>query len=238
VGEEGRGIPTIIEMVNHTRLDCLLGSAGLMRSAVAQATHHAAHRVAFGKVLADHDLMGNVLADLCVESEAATMMAMRLARAVDAAPHDREAALLKRVGVAVGKYWVCKSAVGVAAEALECLGGNGYVEESGMPRLYRETPLNSIWEGSGNVNALDVLRVAGRQPQAVEAYLAEVERARGGDRRLDAFTARLKDEVRPPEVADAFCASRLDGDWGRAFGTLPPGPGWKAIVERHRPRAG
>jgi putative acyl-CoA dehydrogenase len=267
VGEEGRGIPTIIEMVNHTRLDCILGSAGLMRAAVAQATHHAAHRSAFGKLLIDQPLMRNVLADLCVESEAATALAMRLARAVDQAPDDEEADLLKRVGVAAGKYHVCKTAVGVVGEALECLGGNGFVEESGMPRLYRETPLNSIWEGSGNVNALDVLRAIGKRPQVLEVYLDEVEQARGADQRLDTFVAKLKDEAcdpadlevrarrvvedlalalqgslmvrhSPAEVADAFCASRLAGEGGRAYGTLPARLDHAAIIDRHRPRLG
>ncbi len=265
VGEEGRGIQTIIEMVNHTRLDCVLGSAGLMRRAVAEATHHAAHRSAFGRLLIDQPLMRNVLADLCVESEAATLLALRLARAVDRASDEAAADHLKRLGVAVGKYWVCKSAVGVVAEALECLGGNGYVEESGLPRLYRETPLNSIWEGSGNVNALDVIRAVSKEPEALDAYLGEVEEARGADRRLDDFVGRLKHEVRrrdepegrarriaellalalqgslvvrhsPVAVTDAFCASRLGGDHWRAYGTLPPGLDLGAIIDRHRPR--
>jgi putative acyl-CoA dehydrogenase len=267
VGEEGRGVQTIVEMVNHTRLDCTLGSTGLMRRAVAEATHHVAHRSAFGKRLVDQPLMRNVLADLCVESEAATLTSMRLARAVDEAPASEEATLLKRLGVAVGKYWVCKSAVGVVAEALECLGGGGYVEESGMPRLYRETPLNSIWEGSGNVNALDVLRILSRSPEALEVFLGEVDLAAGADARLDAHVAGLKRGLRdhgelesrarriaehlglalqgslvvrhsPPEVADAFCASRLGGDGGRVHGTLPPGMDFIAIIERHRPRPG
>jgi putative acyl-CoA dehydrogenase len=266
MGEEGRGIQTIIEMVNYTRLDCLLGSTGLIRAAVAQATHHAAHRSAFGALLQDQPLMRNVLADLCVESEAATLMAMRIARAVDRAAADPAEADLRRLGVAIGKYWVCKAAVGVVGEALECLGGNGYVEESGMPRLYRETPLNSIWEGSGNVNALDVLRAVAKRPQALEAYLAEVEIASGIDRRLDDHVAGLRKELAdpvdreararrivealalalqaslvirhsPPEVADAFCASRLEGGAGRTYGTLPTGLDFEAIIERHRPRA-
>jgi putative acyl-CoA dehydrogenase len=267
VGEEGRGVPAIIEMVNVTRLDCVLGSAGLIRRAVAEATHHAAHRRAFGRLLADQPVMRAVLADLCVESEAATVLAMRLARSVDeSAAGDEDAALFRRIGVAVGKYHVCKTAVGVVAEALECLGGNGYVEESGMPRLYRETPLNSIWEGSGNVNALDVLRALGRSPAALDAYLAEVDAAAGADPRLDAFAARLRAEARdstapealarllverlamalqasllvrhaPPEVADAFCATRLAGEGGRAYGTLPAGVDTAAIVDRHRPVA-
>jgi putative acyl-CoA dehydrogenase len=260
VGEPGRGVATIIEMVTHTRLDCVVGSASGMRWAVANATWHAAHRSAFGRRLADQPLMQNVLADLCVESEAATALAMRLARA-----YDEGDTALTRLGTAVGKFWVCKRFPGVAFEAMECLGGNGYVEESGMPRLYREAPLNSIWEGSGNVNALDVLRALVRTPVALDAYLAEVERARGGDprldRALDALPGELADpatlEVRarrlverlalawqgallvqhaPPAVADAFCASRLGGEGGLAYGTLPAGTDFGAIVERHTPQ--
>jgi putative acyl-CoA dehydrogenase len=257
VGEEGRGVPTIIKMVNYTRLDCVLGSAGLMRAAVSQATHHAAYRAAFGKHLIDQPLMQNVLADLCVESEAATLTAMRLARACD------EEDPFKRLGLAVSKYWVCKSATWHVGEALECLGGNGYVELSGMPRLYREAPLNSIWEGSGNVNCLDVLRGMVRSPESVDAFFAEVEQA--ADPRLDPFVRELKDELATlddieyrarrivesmavalqasllvrhgdPAVADAFCVTRLAGDRGRALGTLPRGVDCQRIVERHRPR--
>jgi putative acyl-CoA dehydrogenase len=233
LGDEGRGVATIIEMVSATRLDCVLGSTALMRQAVAQATHHARHRSAFGGPLADKPLMRNVLADLAVESEAATLLAMRLAHAFDTGERD-----LRRLGVAVGKYWVCKRTPALVGEALECLGGNGYVEESGMPRLYREAPLNSIWEGSGNVNALDVLRALGREPAAVEAFVAEAEAGRGADRRLDAALDRLGKELTsadeagarrlvelmalvlqgsllarhaPEYVVDAFCASRLGG---------------------------
>ena len=267
VGEEGRGVPTIIEMVNHTRLDCVLGSAGLVRAAVAEATHHTAHRSAFGKLLAEQPLMQNVLADLCVESEAATLTAMRLSRAYDESLHDEEATLFKRLATAVSKYWICKSAVWIVGEALECFGGNGYVEESGMPRLFREAPLNSIWEGSGNVNALDVLRALAKSPETLEAFFAEVETAAGADARLDDFVARTRAEfadldqvetrarriveklalslqgsllVRhaPPAVADAFCASRLAGDGGLAYGTLPAGVDTRAIVERHTPAVG
>ncbi|MDQ4005241.1 MAG: acyl-CoA dehydrogenase family protein, partial [Actinomycetota bacterium] len=267
VGEEGRGVQTIIEMVNHTRLDCVLGSTGLIRRAVAEATHHAAHRSAFGKRLLDQPLMQNVLADLCVESEASTALAMRLARAVDEGGSDERATLFKRLAVAVGKYHVCKTGVGVVAEALECLGGNGYVEESGMPRLYRETPLNSIWEGSGNVNALDVLRAVSKQPDTLAAFIDEVDQARGADRRLDGFVDDLKRDVSdldqievrarrlvehlamalqgsllvrhaPREVADAFVVSRLGGDGGRAYGTLPAGIDYSAIIDRHRPALG
>jgi putative acyl-CoA dehydrogenase len=264
VGEEGRGIPTIIEMVNHTRLDCVLGSTAGMRQGVAQATHHAAHRSAFGKRLADQPLMRNVLADLSVESEAATITAMRLARAYDATDDEREI-YFKRLGTAVSKYWICKRGPVHAIESLECLGGNGYVEESGMPRLYRESPLNSIWEGSGNVICLDVLRAIARSPQSLEAFFAEIEEAGAAEPRLVRFVADLKAqladfddiEVRArriveamalalqgslvvryadPAVADAFCASRLDRDWGRVFGTLPAGIDAESIIERHRPK--
>jgi putative acyl-CoA dehydrogenase len=257
LGPEGRGIAMIIEMVSATRLDCVLGSAALMRQAVAQATHHARFRSAFGGPLADKPLMRNVLADLALESEAATQLALRLAHAVDAGERD-----LRRLAVAVAKYWVCKRTPVVTGEALECLGGNGYVEESGLPRLYREAPLNSIWEGSGNVNALDVLRALRREPAAVDAFVAEAERGRGADPRLDAALDRLPAELAgadeagarrlvermaltlqgsllarhsPTYVADAFCASRLDGDWGRAPGTLPGGADTAAVVSRATP---
>ncbi|HEV2752519.1 MAG TPA: acyl-CoA dehydrogenase family protein [Solirubrobacteraceae bacterium] len=268
VGEPGRGVATILEMVAHTRLDCVIGSAAGMRHAVANATWHAAHRSAFGRVLADQPLMANVLGDLAVESEAATALAMRLARAYDEAPGDEDAGHLKRLGTAVGKFWVCKRFPGVAFEALECLGGNGYVEESGMPRLYREAPLNSVWEGSGNVNALDVLRALSRTGErTLEAFFAELDEAGGADARLDAFVTRLRGEfadreaiehrarrvvelmalalqgsllVRhaPPAVSDAFCASRLAGHGGLNYGTLPPGIDTRRILERHTPQGG
>ena len=202
VGEPGRGVPTIIEMVNHTRLDCVIGTAAGMRAAVAQATWHAAHRSAFGKRLADQPLMLNVLADLAIESEAATALALRLARAYDEAPGDPSADAFKRLATAVAKYWVCKRAPGHAFEALECLGGNGYVEESGMPRLYREAPLNSIWEGSGNVIALDVLRALARSPEALDAFFAEVDEAAGADPRLDAFVAATRAEFTDLEAIE------------------------------------
>jgi putative acyl-CoA dehydrogenase len=195
VGEPGRGLAAILEMVNHTRLDCVVGSAALMRQAVAQATHHAAHRSAFGRPLADQPLMANVLADLAVEAEAATMLAMRVAGAFDRAGGDPAEAALRRLATAVAKYWVCKRAPAVAAEALECLGGNGYVEESGMPRLYREAPLNSLWEGAGNINSLDVLRVLARQPESLAALLEEVEPARSAEPRLDRAAAALEREL-------------------------------------------
>ncbi|UUN29916.1 acyl-CoA dehydrogenase family protein [Streptomyces sp. FIT100] len=264
VGKEGRGIRTIIGMVAATRLDCVLGSAALMRQALTQAVHHASYRSAFGGPLVDKPLMRNVLADLALESEAATVLGMRLAAAYDA-DGEADRALL-RLAVPAAKYWVAKRCTPMVAEALECLGGNGYVEESGMPRLLREAPLNSIWEGSGNVQALDVLRALQREPEALDAYLQEVGRARGADHRLDgaikAMLTELADletvEVRarrlvermalvlqgallvrwaPPQVADAFCASRLGGDWGAAFGTLPYGLDLAAVVERARVEA-
>jgi putative acyl-CoA dehydrogenase len=266
VGEEGAGVRTIIEMVNHTRLDCVLGGATGMRSGVAEAIHHAAHRSVFGRELVDQPLMRNVLADLAVESEAATIAALRLARAYDEAlAGDEEAQQLKRIATAVLKYWICKRAPMHAGESLECLGGNGYVEESGMPRLFRESPLNSIWEGSGNVQCLDVLRAMVKSPASVEVFFAEVEEGAAAEPRLSDFAASLREEL-PGDietieararrlvekmalalqasllvrygdeaVADAFCASRLSGDWGQAFGTLPAGTDFTRIVERHRP---
>ena len=266
VGEPGRGVPTIIEMVGHTRLDCILGTAAGMRRGVAEATWHAAHRSAFGKVLSDQPLMQNVLADLALEAEATTALAMRMARAYDAAENDPAEAHLKRLGTAIGKYYVCKRAPQHAFEALECFGGVGFVEESGMPRLYREAPLASIWEGSGNVMALDVLRALSRTPEALEAYFDEIDLAAGCDPRFDAFaddvraefadTDQVEERARrivekmaqalqgsllvrhaPPAVADAFCASRLAGDAGLNYGTLPAGVDIAAIVERHTPVA-
>jgi putative acyl-CoA dehydrogenase len=267
IGEEGRGVATIIEMVNHTRLDCVIGSASGMRQAIAQATHHAAHRQAFGRDLIDQPLMTAVLADLAVESEAATVAMLRLASAYDRAGSEPQEAAFRRVASAVTKYWVCKRQPPMVAEALECHGGNGYVEESIMPRLFRESPLNGIWEGSGNVICLDVLRAMARQPESVTAFFEEIDKAAGADRHLDAALAGLKAELSNtdgmeararrivermalalqgsllvrfghPAVADAFCASRLVGDWGRAFGTLPAGLDIRAIVERARPKVG
>jgi putative acyl-CoA dehydrogenase len=258
LGEEGRGVPTIIDMVTHTRLDCVIGSAAGMRRGVAEAVNHARGRSAFGARLVEQPLMVNVLADLAIESEAATATALRLARAYDEADHA-----LRRFATAVLKYWVCKRATPHAAEALECLGGNGYVEESPMPQLLRDAPLNGIWEGSGNVMSLDVLRAMTREPEGLPAFLAECELARGGDARLDAhldalprtleglagadaewiarrvvedlavaFQASLLVRHAPPAVADAFCAGRLGDARGRAFGTLPAGIDGDAIVER------
>ncbi|MFJ9412814.1 acyl-CoA dehydrogenase family protein [Streptomyces sp. NPDC101227] len=267
VGEPGRGVRTIVEMVNMTRLDCVLGSAAGMRAGLRQALHHTAHRRAFGRELDQQPLMRAVLADLAIESEAATLLAMRLAAAVDRAQAgDAGEAALRRLALAAGKYWVCKRGSTHAAEALECLGGNGYVEESGMPRLYREAPLLSIWEGSGNVAALDVLRALGKEPAALDAFFAEVDAAAGADRRLDAAVAGVREMLgglavperaqlmarslaermalvlqgsllvrySHPAVADAFCASRLGGQWGHAFGTLPTGVDLGAILDRAR----
>jgi putative acyl-CoA dehydrogenase len=256
LGDEGRGVQTIIRMVNHTRLDCLIGSSAGMRWGLAQAVHHARHRSAFGKLLADQPLMRNVLADLAIESEAATAITLRVARA-----YDEDDAAFRRIATAVMKHHVCKRATGHAAEALECLGGNGYVEESGMPRLLRDSPLNSIWEGSGNVSALDVLRALAKEPEALPALLAECELARGGNTALDSHLDRIATtrpadpefEARrvvsdlavalqasllvrhaPPAVSDAFCASRLD-DVGRTYGTLPPAVDTDAILARTLP---
>ncbi|MFI5493656.1 acyl-CoA dehydrogenase family protein [Actinoplanes sp. NPDC051859] len=264
VGDEGNGIRTIIEMVAMTRLDCVTGSASGMRAALVQALHHVRHRSAFGGALIDKPLMRNVCADLAVESEAATALALRLAGAVDRGVrgNDTERAF-SRLAVAIGKFWVCKRQPVVVAEALECLGGNGYVEDSGLPRLYRDAPLNSIWEGSGNVQALDVLRTLRRDPAGLEAYRAEIAAAAGADRRLDEAAAGLTallggDDLEfqarrvverlavvlqgallvrhaPTAVADAFCATRLAGDWGRTFGTLPSGVATGALLERAVP---
>jgi putative acyl-CoA dehydrogenase len=258
LGEEGRGVATIIEMVTHTRLDCVIGSAASMRRGVAEAVWHARHRRAFGALLADQPAMVNVLADLALESEAATATALRLARA-----YDEGDGAFRRLATAIAKYWICKRASAHAAEALECLGGNGYVEESPMPLLYRDAPLNGIWEGSGNVIALDVLRALGREPEGLPAFLAECELGRGADRRLDAhldalpaalaslagddaqwgarhvvedlalaLQASLLVRHAPPAVADAFCAGRLGPARGRVYGTLPAGIDGAAIVDR------
>jgi len=264
VGEEGRGIPTIIEMVNHTRLDCVLGSTAIMRQGVAQAAWHTHYRRAFGAQLDEQPLMTNVLADLALESEAATAAALRLARAFEADPANEHEQRIKRLVTPVVKYWTCKRAPQHAAEALECLGGAGYVEESDLPRLFRQSPLNGVWEGSGNVICLDVLRAIARDPAVLDAYWDEVAIARGADARLDAsadalraecadlehlesrarrlverlalvFQAALLVRNAPAPVADAFCASRLGGDSGRAFGALAPGADVAAIVARARP---
>jgi putative acyl-CoA dehydrogenase len=265
VGEEGRGVPTIIEMVNHTRLDCVIGASAGFRWGTAMAIHHASHRSAFGKPLVEQPLMRNVLGDLAVESEAATTSALWLARAFDETHAGNECAIeLRRLATPVLKYWTCKRAPVHAVEALECLGGNGYVEESGMPRLYRESPLASIWEGSGNVQCLDVLRAMAKSPASVETFFAEIDEARGADPHLDTAAAELREELSDLEaieararrvvewmalvlqgsllvrygdqaVADAFSASRLGGDAGRAFGTLPAQTDFGRVIDRHAP---
>jgi putative acyl-CoA dehydrogenase len=249
LGDEGRGIRTIIDMVSATRLDCVLGSTATMRDAVTRAVHHARQRTVFGRLLIDQPLMRNVLGDLALEAEAATVLSMRLAQAFDSGESD-----FARLAVALGKFWVCKRTPPMVAEALECLGGNGYVEENGMARLYREAPLNSIWEGSGNVNALDVMRAISREPASLQALTKELHRVRGASRALDehtddallqagslhpdsptaAFTARSAVEglaialqaallvEYSPAAADAFISSRIEGGHGHAFGTLPP----------------
>ena len=262
VGEEGRGVPTIIEMVNMARLDCTLGSATSMRSGLTRAIHHAQHRKAFGAYLIDQPLMRNVLADLAVEAEAATIVAMRMAGATDRAVRgDQREALLRRIGLAASKYWVCKRATPHAAEALECLGGNGYAEESGMPRLYREAPLMGIWEGSGNVSALDTLRAMATRPECVEVLFDELAEGANQDPRLGGHVERLRAELGDtdsiayrarkvaediclalqgsllvrhghPAVAEAFLTTRLDGRWGGAFGTMPAGLDLAPILER------
>jgi putative acyl-CoA dehydrogenase len=262
VGEEGRGVPTIIEMVGHTRLDCTIGAAAGMRQGVAQAIHHARHRSAFGKLLIDQPLMQNVLADLALESEAATFTMARLARAFDEGQKDGDARRLARLATAVCKYWVCKRAAAHAAEALECFGGNGFVEDSGMPRLYREAPLNGIWEGSGNVICLDVLRAMSKDPESVDLFFAEVASAR--DARIDGEIEHLRKELAdrggieerarrvverlalvwqsslllrhaPAYVSAPFLASRLEGDRGLAFGTLSRDTDFARILERALP---
>ncbi|MFC9789341.1 acyl-CoA dehydrogenase family protein [Rhodococcus sp. NPDC127528] len=268
VGEEGRGVPTIIEMVNMTRLDCTIGTATGMRVGTAQATHHATHRSAFGAHLVDQPLMRNVLADLAVESEATTTVAMWLAALTDrATAGDERSIALRRISLAVSKYFVCKRGPIHAAEALECLGGNGYVEDSRMPRLYREAPLLSVWEGSGNVAALDTLRAITKQPETLQVFFDELDAAAGADARVDAAVARLKASFGDlatavhrarrivgdmalalqgsllvryghPAVADAFCVSRLSGDWGSVFGTLPTGVDTAAIIARAAPKVG
>jgi putative acyl-CoA dehydrogenase len=262
IGEEGRGVPAIIKMVNHTRLDCLLGAATGLRRGTLEAIHHTRHRAAFGASLADQPAMQNVLADLAVESEATTQAAIRIARSYD---EDEQA--FRRFGTAVMKYWCCKRAPAHAGEALECLGGNGFVEDSAMPLLYRDAPLGSIWEGSGNVAALDVLRAMVKEPEGLPAFIEECELAAGADARLDAHLAAVRREATevfsrpepqfearrvvenlavalqgsllvrhsPPALADAFCATRLGGQGGRVYGTLPASVDAKAIIERAYP---
>ena len=263
VGEEGRGVRTIIDMVHHTRLGAAMAPAGMMRQAVAQAVHHCRHRSAFGKRLVEQPLMRNVLADLALEVEAGVVLCMRVARAFDEAEHDEQAARFSRLATAVAKYWLNKRCPGHIYEALECHGGAGYIEESILPRLYREAPLNSIWEGSGNVICLDVLRAMGRDPAVVEAVLAEVEPAARDDRHIASALDRVRGELRdieqieararrfteglakllqaallrryaPQPIADAFVVGRLAQDAGSAYGTLPPGVDLDLLIERAR----
>ena len=269
LGDEGAGVRTIIEMVAATRLDCVLGSAALQRRALVEALWHTRHRSAFGGLLSEKPAMQNVLADLALESEAATALAMRLAAAVDASQANdpsgaggdaAQAAAFRRIALPLAKFWVCKRTPFMVAEALECLGGNGFVEESGVPLLFRESPLNSIWEGSGNVNALDVLRAL-RRPESLEAWLTEMAACQGADQRLDAavndvlealadvsdaeagarrlaarmalcLQASLLVRYSTPDVADAFVASRLANDCGGVFGTLPRTTPFSTIIER------
>lgn len=258
VGEEGRGVRTIIEMVNGTRLDCTIGSTAIMRQAVTQATHHVRHRSAFGGTLVDKPIMRAVIADLEIETEAATLLTMRLAETFDRSEDDASSNLLQRILIPVAKYWVTKRCSAVVVEALECLGGNGYVEESTMPRLFRESPLNAIWEGSGNVIALDLLRAMKREPEAVDVFVAEIELAQGSDRRLDDAINRLRKTLSSavPEsdlrrlietmaivmegslvvrygshaLADGFVTTRIEGDWGNTFGTLPQSTETESLV--------
>jgi putative acyl-CoA dehydrogenase len=266
VGAEGRGVATILNMVAMTRFDCMVGSSSGMRQAVAQALHHCNYRAAFGKRLVEQPLMQNVLADLVIEHEAALALTMRIGRALDADPANEHEKMLVRVGTAVGKYWICKRTPAHAYEAMECIGGSGVMEDCIMPRLFRESPVNSIWEGSGNVQCLDMLRAMSRNPGSVEAYMAEVQSASGADRRLDAYVAQLGAELADRSdieyrargivekmalalqgallvrqgnaaVADAFCASRLSGaSSGLTFGNLPRGADCAAIIARATPQ--
>ncbi|MGY0560791.1 acyl-CoA dehydrogenase family protein [Luteimonas sp. A277] len=261
VGEEGRGVPVIIEMVMFTRLDCMLGSSALMRMALAQAVHHARHRETFGRKLVQHPLMRNVLADLALEAEAALALSMRVARAVGAAPGDASETAFARIATAIGKYWICRRTPAFVNEAQECLGGNGYVEESILPRLYRQAPLNSIWEGSGNIQCLDVLRALAREPASGEAVLAELDAAAGMDGYLDAECGRLRKQLADPQAlpeagarhfverlalalqasvllragspaAPDFCRGRLGDSHGLAFGTLEPDARFETLIGR------
>ena len=264
VGEEGRGVATILRMVGETRLDCVIGSASLQRQALAQAVNHCAGREAFGRRLVDQPMMRNVLADLALESEGAVAMTMRLARGFEAAAGDEHSALFVRIATAVAKYWVCKRAPMMINEAQECLGGAGYVEETILPRLYREAPVNAIWEGSGNVQCLDVLRALSKTPQTLDAFFVELDRAKGEDRHFDHYVTALKKEFDHTEdmqlrarrvvegmalalqgalliqagnaaVADAWCASRLAGDGGLLAGTLAPGTDLDTLIRRATP---
>ncbi|TBW58816.1 isovaleryl-CoA dehydrogenase [Marinobacter halodurans] len=263
VGEEGRGVPTIIEMVAMTRFDCMIGSSAGMRQAAAQALHHCRHREAFGARLDQQPLMQNVLADLALESEAALAMTLRVARALDNQDDEQER-LFTRLATPVGKYWICKRTPNHAYEAMECIGGSGVMEDCIMPRLLRESPVNAIWEGSGNVQCLDTLRALQKSPDSLEAFFAEVALARGSDARFDRFLAQLQSDFgrtddtqfrarnlvdrlalalqgslllrhSTPAVADAFCAGRLESHGGLNIGNLPSGVDAAAIIERATP---
>jgi putative acyl-CoA dehydrogenase len=264
VGKEGRGVATIIEMVAMTRFDCMIGSSAIMRAALSQAIDHCRQRAAFGKLLIDQPIMQNVLADLAIETEAALALTMRIARALDERADEREASLI-RIGSAIGKYWICKRTPGVAAEAMECIGGSGVMEDGPMPRHFRESPVNAIWEGSGNVQCLDVLRAMSRMPETLDACFAELEAAKGANAPYDRHIAALKDDMRetsdfeerardlvdrlavglqasvlvkhaPVFVSDAYCTSRIDHRGAHQYGALPKTVNFKAIVERARPR--
>ena len=265
IGEEGRGVANIMEMVRHTRLDCAVGSAATLRRAVAESLHHCAYRVAFGKLLIEQPLMQNLLADLSLESEAATAFAFRLARGFDESLHDEKAKLFTRIATAIGKFWICKRAIFTVGEALEILGGNGYVEESVLPRLYRDIPLNSIWEGSGNVQCLDVLRSIGKEPNSVEVLLDEINSAKSANKNFDKFARNIEKELldvdnlefrarrvveklalvlqasvllknAPDFISEAFCNSRLSDDNSLSFGTLPIGTEFEKIINRSMPK--
>jgi putative acyl-CoA dehydrogenase len=260
VGGDGRGIATLLEMAHLTRFDIVVASAGMMRAALNQALHHAEHRRAFGRRLVEQPLMRNVLADLALETEAAALLAFRLARAFDRSQEDEAERGLVRLMTPIAKYWLCKRLPPLVVEAMECLGGNGYVEEGPLARLYREAPLNSIWEGSGNVICLDVLRTLQKEPASIEAMLGEIGRPgdrirktlppvsdlRGNGVDAEARARRIVESLAlalqaslmvrhaPGDAADAFCASRLEGNWGRAFGTLGAGARCAEIAERLR----
>ncbi|MBW4934684.1 isovaleryl-CoA dehydrogenase [Marinobacter sp. F4206] len=266
VGEEGRGVPTIIEMVAMTRFDCMIGSSAGMRQAVAQATHHCRHRSAFGNRLIEQPLMQNVLADLALESEGALAYTMRIGRALDSQDQEHER-LLARLATPVGKYWICKRTPNHAYEAMECIGGSGVMEDCIMPRLFRESPVNAIWEGSGNVQCLDTLRALQKEPETLDAFFRETALARGADARFDRFLAQLQNDFADisdfqyrarnlvdrmalalqaalllqhsdPAVADAFCATRLESGGGLNYGNLPSGTDATAIIKRATPVVG
>ena len=264
VGKEGRGVATIIDMVAMTRFDCMIGSSAIMRAALVQAIDHCRQRAAFGRLLIDQPIMQNVLADLALETEAAVALTMRIGRALDDRA-DASAANLIRIGSAIGKYWICKRTPGVAAESMECIGGSGVMEDGPMPRHFRESPVNAIWEGSGNVQCLDVLRAMSKSPETLDAYFAELATARGANAAFDRHVTALKDDMRdasdfedrardlvdrlavglqasvlvkhaPAFVADAYCVSRLEQRGAHHYGALPKNVNFKAIVERAAPR--